>query len=195
MMKILTFLILLITSFASAQWHNAIVEMKSGERIETKTFVVDEEQKRFKLKPANSETHNVLLANSENVASISYQMEGRELILKKLPVDKKGKNKPIDIFAETIFEGEKISIIVGYKPYFENNRVTGKITSTNYYIFLNGKEFSVPIGKINSNNKGRFLDSNQLRNYLKDTSFNLSVLKDDFDANSLVKLATEFENN
>lgn len=192
-------LILFLSQFALSQWFTVSVELNTGQFIEGKTFIFDEQQSgKVKFKSLNVETENVAIINIDDIKSLAYHLEDGDAYFKKVLTYRNVNNSSVNknpSFLKVLYEGDNISLYVGYKPYFRGNEVTGEIMRMNYYIILPGEEAASLLGTIKPNAENPdFLNIAFIDSYFEGrTNSNWEELNEEFSEEKLLEFVREYD--
>lgn len=185
-MRISLFIVLiLLSNFLLAQWHPVSILMDDGLEKEGRTFILDENQKYFKLKPYQ-ETGDVTILNGKNVQKLTYDIAGEKMVFEKILTYKNAKNDKLnkeESLLHILYRGENISLFIGYTPYFPNNIVTNYFSKITYYVQRTNENaasiisITYPLKKKKSplffeNASKYFKDYDELSSQIKDKKFN-----------------------
>lgn len=190
---------LFLGNFTFSQWYPVTVEINTAQLIDGKTFILDEQQSgKVKLKSLNIETQNVAIISTDDILSLTYQLEDGEAHFKKVLTYKTPRNNSINkntSFVQVLYEGENISLYVGYKPYFRGNTVTGEIMRKNYYLIRPGEEAASFLGTFRPNEANQnFLDVEFIDTYFEGrTNSNWEELNEEFSEAKLLEFVQEFD--
>ena len=199
MKKCIVFSLMGVLPQVSAQWFPVTVEINSGQLIEGKTFIFDEQQSgKVKFKSLNVETANVAIISAEDIASLTYQLDDGEAYFKKVLTYRNANNSSVNknpSFVQALYEGDNISLYVGFNPYFRGNTVTGEIMRMNYYIIRPGEEAASLLGTIKPNTENPdFLDVDFIDSYFEGrTNSNWEELNEEFSQEKLIEFVKEYD--
>src|SRR5690606_23579117 len=88
--------ILFFGQIVFSQWYPVSVEINTGQFIEGKTFIFDEQQAgKVKFKSLNVETEHVAIISTDDITSLTYQLENGEAYFKKVLTYKNPRNNAL----------------------------------------------------------------------------------------------------
>jgi hypothetical protein len=184
---------------ALSQWYPVTVEINTGQFIEGKTFIFDEQQAgKVKFKSLNVETEHVAIISTDDINSLTYQLENGEAYFKKVLTYKNSRNNTIHkkpSFVQVLYEGDNISLYVGYNPLFKGNTATGEFLKKNYYLIRPSEEAASFLGSIRPNSENSdFLDVNFIDFYFEGrTNSNWEELNEEFSEEKLLEFVREYD--
>jgi hypothetical protein len=199
MKKYIVFSLMGLLTQVSAQWFPVSIEINTGQFIEGKTFIFDEQQTgKVKIKSLNVETAHVAIISTDDINSLTYQLENGEAYFKKVVTYKNSKNNTIHkkpSFVQVLYEGVNISLYVGYNPLFKGNTATGEFLKKNYYLIRPSEEAASFLGSIRPNSdNSEFLDVNFIDSYFEGrTNSNWEELNEDFSEEKLLEFVREYD--